>query len=59
MALREETVSEAYIDDYPFPGELCSFPLVFHEEIIEVEIGKLQWLVSTVREAMLFMLSNF
>ena len=59
MAPREETVSKAYRDDYPFPGELCSFPLVFHEEIIEAEIGKLEWLVSTVREAMLFMPSNF
>lgn len=59
MALREETVSKAHIDDYPFPGEFCSFPLVFHEEIIETEIGKIQWIVSTVREAMLSMLSNF
>lgn len=59
MALREEAVSKAYIDDYPFPSEFCSFPLVFHEEIIGIEMGKLQWIVSTARKAMLVMLSNF
>lgn len=44
--------------NYTFPGECGSFSLVFQEEIFEIEIGNIQWTVSTVAEAMLFMLSH-